>query len=215
MSVRKCLNHNASWAVKAKATYSASAVETCLLLAPPAHGSTTNLEHVSRCGLSVIMVTSPVCIRISHTVAVLLGFKDKPQVTRALQVSHDPLHCDPVTSSGISRELGNIADCIRNVGSSSHRQIQQTSNCRLIDVLIKWFIRFSGFQKLVAWVNWSRADFGILHSKFLQDELGVRRLSDLNTASCFILNNLHPKKVMKFSQVLDVKSCSELFLHFS
>ena len=116
--------------------------DTCLLLAPPAYSSTTDLEQISRCWISVIKVASPVCIRKSHTVAILLGFEDKPKIYCAFQVSHDPLHCDPVTSSWICWILYNIADFIQKVRPSSHRQIQQTSNCWLINVLVKWIICF-------------------------------------------------------------------------
>ena len=89
-----------------------------------------------------------------------------------------------------------------------------TSNCRLVCRCAEQIIRFSGFDKLVAWMNWSRTDFGILHSKCYRNRLSVCRLSNANTSKNFILLDLHAEKVMKFSKVPDGKSLSELFLHF-
>ena len=115
---------------------------------------------------------------------------------------------------GFTENLATLETAYKMLGQvATDRYSKLPIMYRLIDMLIKWLIHFSGFYKLVAWVNWSRIDFGILRSKFHQNWLVIYWLSQ-NTADGF-LHKHHAEKVMKFPHVLDVKSWIKLFLCFS
>ena len=98
MRIRRCFSYSTSWAVEAKATYLASTVDRATLFCFLLLQLTSPRMHTSRGGLSVI--TSLICIRKSHTVAILLGFEDMSMTCCVFQVSQDPLHGSPLTNDG-------------------------------------------------------------------------------------------------------------------
>ena len=72
----------------------------------------------------------------------------------------------------------------------------------------------SCLHKFEAGICWRVDWLGILHSKFLQDSLGISFLTDPHFSSLWVLNHLNTQGMVKLSHVLDFETLCKTLLDF-